>query len=104
MKNIWMYLFFGITIIYAATTSYFVISSSSEELALCQTRYRALEDKYISLAKSQIYWHNLVITKKVPIKKYMKEYDDLSNEEFIEGQRRKLVALDLHIKHLQNEE
>ena len=37
---------------------------------------------------------------KIPIKQYMQEYNDLNDEEFLEGQRRKLIKLKLEIDSL----
>jgi hypothetical protein len=98
-----MYLFFGLVIIFSVTTTYLITKPQREQLNSCKARYAVLKEKYISLARSQIYWHDLIIRNKIPIKQFMKEYNDLNDEEFQEGQRRKLVKLKLDIDRLENE-
>ncbi|MFL0122980.1 hypothetical protein V2611_14400 [Tenacibaculum maritimum] len=103
-KNIWTILFFILLIINVAfLTIYFSYNRNAEldlknqQIELLKSELNKSETEYIENAKQLKYMLETIVENSEELKKYMIEYKDVTDKEFEEKLRQKIVRLDIEI-------
>ncbi|WP_291964467.1 hypothetical protein [Maribacter sp.] len=103
-KNIWTILFFILLIINVGLLNIYFSSNKNAELDLKNQQIELLESnlnksetEYIENAKQLKYMLETIIENSEELKKYMTEYKDVTDKEFEEKLRQKLIRLDIEI-------
>lgn len=101
-KNIWMYMFFGLLIVFVITSILLLQKKSQSDLLTYKEKYVSMRQAYINLAKSQSFTFE-VLLKNPDLQSMMPEYRDRSKDEFLEAVRRKIVELKIKVENLEKE-
>ena len=102
MRNIWMPLFWVMTFLLGGVVAYFYIQSANTALYACISRSGDLQDNYVQIVRKQKYILDAIIkiNNEIPVKKYMKEYADMSDTAFEAAIRRESFNLQFEIDRI----
>jgi hypothetical protein len=98
--NVWMYLFFSLLIISVLLIAYQDLRRADEPLIYYKEKYSELESQYIELAKSHSYIMETIMKNHIPLKQYLPDFVNRSDDEYIEWLRQRIVAMQLDINRL----
>ncbi|MDX1943104.1 MAG: hypothetical protein SFU99_21250 [Saprospiraceae bacterium] len=104
-RNIWIVLFFTLLIINLVfLTIYFIsnrnseLESKNEQIDILKSELRKSKSEFIENAEQLKYLLETIIENSTELKKYMIEYKDVSEKDFEEKLRQKIVRLDIEIE------